>query len=94
MQDFRKKQGETLDYVIDWTAYLDGDSIVGSSWAAVPATGVVINSPAASFNAVSATVWVSSGTPGQKYVLENTVTTAAGRVVTDHITVYIQEVSS
>lgn len=95
MQDFRKKQAEVLDYLIDWTAYLEGDTIVNSTWQAIPSTGgITTNDPADTNTATTTTVWVGGGNPGQKYVIENTITTTAGRTIQDEITVTIKEVSS
>jgi hypothetical protein len=94
VQNFQKKTEEVKDYVFDWTRRLGADPIVASTWEATPATGITIDDPEDEFTGTSTTVWVATGTPGQTYTIENTVTTTAGRVETSFITVYIKEVSS
>lgn len=89
--EFRKPPSDVLDYVFDWSAWLAkyGDTISASSMAVSP-SGLTITSPAASFTATYATVWASSGTIGQTYVVSNTITTAAGRVRTRSIKIIVQ----
>lgn len=70
-----KDPDAVLDYSIDWTAWLNGDTISASSWD-VP-EGIVKDSD--TNDTTSATVWLSGGTAGQSYVLTNHITTAAGR---------------
>ena len=67
-----KKATEVLDYVINWTDRLNGDTITGSTWA-LPAG---ITQASASFTTTTATIMLSGGTAGQRYACVNTVTTA------------------
>ncbi len=73
-----KDPGEKLDYSMDWTAWLAGDTIAASSWT-VPA-GITQTTPDPSFTATTTTIWLAGGTVGKTYELTNTVTTAGGRI--------------
>lgn len=71
-----KDPDEVLDFVIDWTAALAGDTIATSVWSRVDGD-VVIGSQ--SNTTTRATVWVSGGTHGS--TLLNRITTAGGRTM-------------
>lgn len=72
-----KDPDEVLDYKLDWTDRLAGDTVATSVWAAE--AGITIDSNV--FDDTSATVWVSGGTAGTTYRMTNTITTAAGRTM-------------
>ena len=72
---FYKDPDEVLDYTIDWTNWLDTDTISTSSWTV--ASGLTEDSE--SNNTTSATVWVSGGSAGTTYKATNTIVTADGR---------------
>lgn len=72
---FTKDPDEVLDYVRDWSAVLDDDTIATSTW--TPDTGITVDS--SSNTTTTATVWVSCGTLGQTYGVRNRITTAGGR---------------
>jgi hypothetical protein len=62
-----------LDYELDWTAWLDGDTIILSDW-----TGIGLTPDATSFTDKTATVWVQNGALGKASVT-NHITTLGGR---------------
>ena len=64
-----------LDYTINWTAWLDSDTISAVAWSAD--SGITVDS--SSFTDTSATVWLSEGVLGSEYVVTCHVTTAGGR---------------
>ena len=64
-----------LDYYLDWTAWLAGDTIVGSAWLA---TGTVTISDPAVVGTVTQ-VWVEGGTAGELIDLTNHIVTTEGR---------------
>ena len=81
-----------LDYEIYWGLWLNGDTIASSTWTAD--TGITITNDIINQNAVQITVnnqpitavpltlvtiWISGGTSGTTYNVNNTVTTVAGR---------------
>ena len=63
-----------VDYIIDWTAWLDGDNIATSNW-------TVANASEASSSNTSktATVFVQSAKPGKVCTMRNRITTTGGR---------------
>ena len=72
---FMKDPDEVLDYVRDWSAVLDADTIATSTW--TPDTGITVDSD--SNTTTTTTVWVSGGTLGERYGITNHITTAGGR---------------
>ena len=70
-----KDPNEVLDYSIDWTGPLAGDTIATSTWT-VPAG---LTSGADSKTDTRTTVWLSGGTENASYELLNRITTAGGR---------------
>ena len=70
-----KDPSDVLDYAIDWTNQLEGDTITTSEWA-VPA-GLVLDST--DREAQKTLAWISGGTAGVEYRITARITTAAGR---------------
>ena len=75
LSSFKKDPSAVLDYVWDWTAWLEGDVI--SSHTVTPADGITVNSSSSTGAAV--TVWVSGGTAGQRYLVTCRIVTTGGR---------------
>lgn len=73
---FLKDPGDRVDYQIDYSDWLDGDTISASAWT-VPDG---ITNYSSSNDTTTATIWLSSGTHGQDYTLTNQITTAGGRI--------------
>lgn len=74
---FKKGPGETLDYTIEWTAWLDGDTINAvTDWAL---DGLTLESQSGSFTSLQ-TALLSGGTIGQRYKISNTIQTAASKI--------------
>lgn len=72
-----KSPDASLDYTVDWSAWLEnGETIATSSWSAE--TGVVLG--AATHGTATAQTYVSGGTLGMDYRMTNTITTSAGRI--------------
>jgi len=67
-----------LDYDIDWSLRLAGDTIATSTWTIV-AGSVTIEST--SFSSTETKVWLNGGTLGVLNTLNNKITTAGGRVM-------------
>lgn len=71
-----KDPDATLDFAVDWTDWLNGDTIVSSVW--IAASGITI---VRSTNTTQvATVWLSGGSNSADYIVTNRITTAAGRI--------------
>lgn len=87
-----KDPDAVLDYVFDWTAWLDAvsdtiatkDVVVTSG--ALPASSIAVNASSISGKAVVA--WVSGGQAGETASLRCRITTTGGR--TDDRTVYLR----
>lgn len=84
---FSKDPGAILDYVVDWTDWLAGDTILTSVWT-VPAG---ITKASDFFSAALAVIWLVGGTNGTSYKIVNTITTAQGR--TDSRTFSVNAIS-
>ena len=72
-----KDGDERLDYVIDWSADLNGETVSSTSWASAP-TGLTHVS--STFTSTTTTVVLSAGTDGIEYRVENTMTDSAGLI--------------
>jgi hypothetical protein len=81
-----KDPDAVLDYKLDWSKYLDDDTIASSTWT-VPAG---ITNSGDSFTDTAATLWLSSGTHGTKYTLENRITTAGGRTADQTVEIFVR----
>ena len=74
-REFFKDPDAVLDYQVDWSDWLDSDTILSSDWT-VP-TGITEDSD--TNTTTTATIWLSSGTVGTEYSLVNRIVTAGGR---------------
>lgn len=83
-----KDPSSILDYGVDWTDWLDGDTISTSSWSVSPSGLTAISNTR---NGGVTTVWLSGGTVGQTYQVTNTIVTAAGRTDQRTLLVAIQD---
>jgi hypothetical protein len=71
-----KADDATLDYVISWATWLDGDTITASTWTVDDGM-----TEASSGNTdTTTTIWLSGGTLGNSYTIMNHITTTAGRI--------------
>ncbi len=71
----KKDPAAKLDYSIDWSRWLDGDTIAISTWT-VPDG---ISETEATHTASIATIWLSGGIAGSEYLITNRIATASGR---------------
>lgn len=71
-----KDKDEAIAYTVDWSADVNGSTIDTSSWS-VP-SGLTNESTSIGSTALTTSIRLSGGTPGQVYLIENTVTTLAG----------------
>jgi hypothetical protein len=83
---FVKDPQAILDYSVDWTNWLDSDTISAVAWV-VPA-GII--NPAISNTTKTATIWLSSGTVGNSYDIICRITTTGGRTDERTITVSVR----
>lgn len=81
-QRFTKDSDSVLDYQIDWSTWLDTDTIVTSTWTVD--SGITKDSN--SNTTTTATIWLSGGTVGT-HACTNHIVTAGGRE--DDRTIYV-----
>lgn len=84
---FVKDPGARKDYAVDWSDWLDGDTISASAW--TPPSGITQYS--ASNTPTAATIWLSGGTAGEEYAVVNQITTAGGRIDQRTIKIVVRE---
>lgn len=84
---FTKDAHAVLDYTVDWTRWLAGDTIVTSTWL-VPAG---LTKQADSKTKTAATVWLSGGAAGQSYTVTNRITSGAGRTEDRSFNIRVEE---
>lgn len=84
---FVKDPEAVLDYVVDWSDWLEADTISASQWT-VP-TGITIVT--SSFTDTAATVWLSGGTVGERYDVTNGISTDGGRDDDRTITIQVKQ---
>ena len=84
---FFKDPDSVLDYSVDWTTWLNGDSIANSSW--IAPSGITVDSD--NHNGSVATAWLSGGTEGASYTVVNRIDTALGRQHDQTIIFVVQE---
>lgn len=82
-----KDPDEVLDYEIDWTSRLDGDTISSSTWT-VP-DGLTSSSNTNTDSTV--TIWLSGGTVGTIYRVMNEITTTGGRTMDQTVNLKISD---
>lgn len=86
-QEFYKDPNEVLDYMFDWSTWLDGDTISSATAISAP-TGITKNSQ--SNTTTTVTIWLSGGTAGNAYDFTSEIVTAAGRTAQRTITVVVK----
>lgn len=88
MTVYSKDSSAVLDYVFDWSPWLDADEEIVTRTVTV-ATGLTKDSDSATPTAV--TVWLSGGTAGTRYTVACRITTSAGRTDERTFTVSVRE---
>jgi hypothetical protein len=87
-QNYAKTPQAVLDYSIDWSAWLDSDTLSGSSWFASP-PGIVIK--ATTKDNSRTTVWLAGGVSGVTYTITNQIRTLAGRTEERSLTILVMD---
>lgn len=84
---FVKDPDAILDYAIDWTSWLNDDTISTVTWT-VPSG---ITKTAQSNNASVSTIWLSGGTSGVEYSVTCRIVTAGARTDERTIKIYLKQ---
>jgi hypothetical protein len=74
-----KDPDEILDFGIDWTLRLDGDTIATTTWSASTPSGLTRTATQVTGNITTA--FFSGGTEGTTYAVTCTITTTGGRTM-------------
>lgn len=83
-----KDPNEILDYDIDWTDRLDGDTIASSTWTVDVAT---ITMDSDSYSTTGTKLWLSSGVVGTSYLFTNRIVTAGARTMDQSVRLRTKE---
>ena len=75
MPAFTKDPNAVLDYTLDWSDWLETDTIAASTWT----VDAGLTKDSDSFTPTTTTVWLSGGTAGRVYEALNRIVTAGGR---------------
>jgi hypothetical protein len=76
VREFLKDPNAVLDYVFDWSSWLQTSETISTATFTVE-SGITKNSE--SNTTTNATVWLSGGTVGERYTITCRVTTNQGR---------------
>ncbi len=82
-----KDPDEVLDYQLDWSPRLSGDTISTSSWLVPAGLTTVLTSETSTVS----TIWLSGGTVAQSYLLRNRIVTAGGRTMDQSVRLRVRE---
>lgn len=87
---YLKDPDAVLDYRVDWSQWLNpNDSIVASTFTVVTTGSLVVDDTY--FDDQTATVWLSGGDAGERYVVTNHIATSDGREDDRSITIACKE---
>ena len=86
LAEYDKHPNDVLDLTPDYTGFLDGDVITGSSWSGDGLTVV-----SSGFTDTTTTVRLSGGVSGREYTPANTFSTAGGMTEVRRIRIYCHQ---
>lgn len=88
--DYEKDPDATLDYTIDWSAWLTtiNDTIITSTWDMADGPTWVDET----FTDTTTTIWLSGGTDGTLYAISNTIATEGGRTNSRDFIVWVHTI--
>jgi hypothetical protein len=84
---FIKTSTEVLDYQINWSDWLDGDTISTASWTVSAGLTEGTNSN----TTTTSTVWLSGGVDGHSYLATNTIVTASSRTGVRSLNIFVRD---
>ncbi len=74
-----KDPDATLDYTVDWSAWLAGDTISTVTWTISPSGTGCVSKVSQSNSTTIATGWFTGGTAGKEYSVACRIVTGGGR---------------
>lgn len=90
-QIYAKDPQAVVDYTLDWTNFLAGDTLATSTWLVPDDLTIGTGAKAPTNDTTSATVWISDGVAGKAYVIVNRITTTDGRTDDRSIQLILKE---
>lgn len=84
---FTKDPDANLDYSIDWTSWLAGDTILTSTWSVESGLSLGTETNTSTLS----TVWISGGTIGHSYIAVNRIVTTGGRTDDRSILIMVKQ---
>lgn len=89
---YTKDPQATLDYVFDWSQWVQNGEVIVTSQFAVSNTSATGLSVVVTQNTAStATIWLGGGTVGRTYSIVNTVTTDQGRTNVKSVNIRVMD---
>jgi len=90
MSFYLKDPQSRVDYAIDWSTYLDGQTIEASLWFVVPDEAGGVAAKEASFEPTRTAVRLADGVTGHAYSVANQVTLSDGSTDVRSITLRVE----
>ncbi|WP_395613049.1 hypothetical protein [Allosphingosinicella sp.] len=90
MSFFLKDPQARVDYAIDWSIYLDGQTIEASTWFVVPEEEDGVVAEEASFEPARTAARLAGGVTGHSYAVANQVTLSDGSTDIRSITLRVE----
>jgi hypothetical protein len=92
MRTFIKDPDADLDYGMDWTNWLNGDTIVASTWIAPDGSGLALHDGATNAAGTVTTIWLRGGVvAATPWMVTNRITTAGGRTEDRSLLITVRE---
>lgn len=91
MSYYLKDPQSRVDYAVDWTAYLDGQTVADSVWTVRPQEPGGIAVEEASFDLSRSAARLVGGTIGRVYTVSNLVTLSDGAQDERSITLRVEQ---
>lgn len=87
---YTKNPDDEVDYYIDWTPWLAGDTISTSQWTIPDGLTKISDSISGSL----AVIWLGDGVSSTNYIAVNTIVTGGGRTGVDYLTILVKSPSN
>lgn len=86
---FRKHPGDSLDYILDYASWLNGDTIATSTFVLPPGLS---SGGTATNTTTTATAWIAGGEAGRIYTVKHTMVSANSPARTKVVTFELEVV--
>lgn len=90
LDTFTQQPADRIDYLVDYTEFLEGQDVVRGAETTVEPSGLVVQGTTA-IDETRVKFWVSGGVDGEDYKVTITMTTVKGRVKQDELKFKIKD---